>query len=319
MARVVMIPTGLAEWHGLPGAFRRLFPEHTFEVLPSAREMEAAPDRYPLDGFTSTRLTDAHEQRPPESARELIARAAQTALGDTRARVTPADLVIVLDDLEPANADQPDRVVRVMRAAVAAHLAGLTLDRIRETTARALCERVSFHLAAPMIEAWFFADPAGLDRAMGAARHASRANHFTPGSDPEDFSVTDPAYAAATEADCPAWITRGRKKGDRPRWLSPSLDRTRHPKAYLQWLCHCPGERSCTGYQERREGVAALSALDWGAVWRVGRAQMPFLFALVADIAEATGTAPVPGAWLGARAPLTDPFVVREGALLRNV
>jgi hypothetical protein len=319
MARVVMIPTGLAEWHGLVGAFARLFPGHTFEVLPSAREMEAAPDRYPLDGFTSTRLTDAHEKRPPESALELIARAAQTALGDTRARVAPADLVIVLDDLEPANADQPDRVLRVFHAAARAHLAGLTVDRIRQTTADALRERVSFHLAAPMIEAWFFADPAGLDRAMGAARHTSRTNRFIPGSDPEDFSVADPAYASATEADCPAWTSRGRKKGDRPRWLSPSLDRTRHPKAYLQWLCHCPGDRSCTGYQERVQGAAALRTLDWSSVWGMGRAQMPFLFALIADIAEVTGTAPAPGAWPGARAPLTDPFVVRAGALLRNV
>lgn len=74
--RVAFLPTGRTEWHGLPRAFERLFPGHEFEVVPSATEVADHGDRYPLDGFTSCRLSAAHLAKPPEAATLLVQRAA---------------------------------------------------------------------------------------------------------------------------------------------------------------------------------------------------------------------------------------------------
>lgn len=223
--RVALLVTGRTEWHGLAIALRRLFPGHDFTTVPTEREALSSPDQFPYAGFTSTRLTEADEADPPESALEVVGRAAQEALGDRRAN--RADVVMVLDDLEPANTHQPGRVVQVFRSAVERHLADL--QGSRESTRRALRERVSFHLVVPMIEAWFFGDPGALAKAgVPATRPPSLAV-----TDPEAFETSDAAYAAATEAFCPCWVSRGRDKKRRPKWLGSS-SRRNHPKAYLQ-------------------------------------------------------------------------------------
>ena len=80
-----------------------------------------------------------------------------------------------------------------------------------------------------MIEAWFFGDPGALAKAgVPATRPPSLAV-----TDPEAFETSDAAYAAATEAFCPCWVSRGRDKKRRPKWLGSS-SRRNHPKAYLQ-------------------------------------------------------------------------------------
>lgn len=313
-----MIPTGLAEWGGLAGAFSRLFPGNAFEVLPSEQEMDADRDRYPLDGFTSNPLREHHEQSPPESAMELVSRAAGVAVGAGRARSPRADLVVILDDLELANAQQPARVIAVMRAAVTKHLGGLD-SRFQASTATALRERVSFHLAAPMVESWFFGDPAGLDRACASARHTTNANRFDDLSDPEDFTVHDPDYAAATEAACPEWVRRGRKKDQRPRWLSPGVQRDRHPKAYLQWLCLDGTSPKGTGYKESVHGVAALRALDWSGLLARDASHLAYLRSLIADVADVVGQPPATGVQTGKPAALTSHQTGTTGRVLRNL
>ena len=319
MARVVMIPTGLAEWHGLPGAFRRLFPEHTFEVLPSDEELVADPDSYPLDGFTSCALSEASEREPPESAQELVSRAAGAAVGDERARVEGADLVVILDDLEPANVGQPDRVVRVIRAAVAAHLASVLLPH-RDKTRDVLRAKVSFHLAAPMIEGWFFGDPDGLERATRGVRCATNANRFAATADPEGFVVDDPDYASATESACPTWVRKGRKRRQCPRWLSPAIDRMRHPKAYLQWLCLDGNASHGTKYKESDHGAAALRDIDWAALLgREDPAHLQFLSALVSDVADAVGVHPQTGPLTRATSPWTTSRTSDPARVLRNL
>jgi hypothetical protein len=108
--RVALLPTGRTEWHGLSDALRRLFPSHDFYVLPEELVFHSTG---PFDGFTSFSLTAKHEgEYLPENATNLVGRAAQEALGDGSRR-EPADAVVVLDDLELANRQQPDRVVRV--------------------------------------------------------------------------------------------------------------------------------------------------------------------------------------------------------------
>src|SRR5690606_4664340 len=81
------------------------------------------PDHFPYPGFTSAPLTSTHLHAPPESARELVSRAAQEALGDRRHAA--ADLVVIVEDVELANMTQLDRVVAVMRQAVEMHLSEL--------------------------------------------------------------------------------------------------------------------------------------------------------------------------------------------------
>jgi len=279
--KIALLVTGRTEWHGLATALRCLFPEHHFYTVPTEQEAASYPDQFPCSGFTSTQLTEAHEGAPPESAQELVERAAQEALGDRRARA--ADLVMVLDDLELANAHQPARVVRVFRRAVECHLAGQ--QGARERTQQALRQRVSFHLIVPMIEAWFFGDPGALAKAGVPPGKPSPALVM---ADPEVFETDDAAYAAATEASCPCWMSKGRDKKRRPKWLG-DLPRKNHPKAYLQWLCIDGDDRSCTTYDEVDAGKRALAELNWAVILNEPRLRFHYLRALLADLSQALG------------------------------
>lgn len=273
--RVALLPTGRTEWHGLPVALQRLFPAHELYVLPGAAVFRSTG---PFDGFTTSTLTEKHEHEDeylPESATDLVGRAAQEALGDGPHRGA-ADAVLVLDDLELANRHQPARVARVFRRAVEYHLAGL--QGARERTARTLRERVSFHLVVPMIEAWFFGDR----QALRVAGVPDDLEPILDGAGLEDFRTLDVRYEGAREVDCPIWIAKGRKKADRPKWLG--AQRERHPKGYLQWLCRDGAAKNCTSYDESHRGAEALKQLDWAAV--LGSRSVGYLGALVEDLAD---------------------------------
>jgi hypothetical protein len=313
--KVALLPTGRTEWHGLAPALGRLFPEHEFYCLPTDAEVRSDPDRFPYPGFTSAPLTSAHLNTPPESARELVSRAAQEALGDRRRAA--ADLVFIIDDVELPNTAQLHHVVAVMRRAVEAHLSELERVGHHERTAAVLRQKVSFHLIAPMIEAWFFADEGAL---AAAGVPTGTAVHFDAATDPEVFVTSDQAYLHATEADCPTWaaMPTQRQKKLRPKWLG-SQPRERHPKGYIQWLCRAPDERNCTGYSETAGGGAALAGLSWEAIAARAPAHLPLLRALVEDLAD--GLKVEPSLDLGH--PQGNPPTTRRGApreaLLRNI
>jgi hypothetical protein len=266
--RVAFLPTGRTEWHGLPGAFSRRFPGHVFEVVPSAIEVASHGARYPLDGFTPPPLTAAHLTRPPEAATLLVERAA-TVLMDR----DPPDLLVILDDLELANRDQPEHVVRVFRAAVEQHVTDP--DPRRQRARDRLATRASFHLIAPMVEAWFFADPAAL-----AVAGVTEPYRLVSDRGLEQFTTDDPSYLAATENDCPGWQMR-RQRSQRPKWLGD--DRMFHPKGYLLWLTRDATAKTCTRYRESQGGAQALEALDWDALH--AQPAMNFLNALCEDLA----------------------------------
>jgi len=311
--RVALLVTGRTEWHGLPGALGRLFPGHEFYAVPTPEEVQSYPDRFPCTGFTSTLLTLHQEQSAPESARELVGRAAQEAMGDGR-RYLAADIVMVLDDLELHNRHQPARVAQVFRRAVSEHLAGLQGARAR--TAAMLQAKVSFHIIVPMIEAWFFED-------RGALTTAGMPPVATPllaAQDVEAFQTNDPAYLAATEAACPCWaITR--KKPTRPKWLG-DLPREHHPKGYLQWLCLDGAKKNCTTYDETEGGGNALRGLDWASVLAQPAAQSRYLRAFLADLADGLGQSPTTGAVAedpGAPAPVTRMSARPQAHVLRNL
>ncbi len=316
--KIALLPTGRTEWHGLPGALKNLFPAepaHEFYVVPTAAEIRSNPDGFPYPGFTTTPLRAAHETSPPEAAEELVGRAAQEALGDRG--VSPADLVIVLDDLELANSGQADRVCRVFCAAVQGHLAKLGAGGRSTRMQKIFRERVSFHLLVPMIEAIFFADPGAL-KTSGVPE--AMPVDFAPTCDPEDFQTSDTMYLAETAAACPCWsgLPRHRQKRLRPKWLG-DVDRARHPKGYLQWLCRDGEASNCTRYNESSDGGKALAGLDWAAVMRRPAEQMQYIRAFVADLEDALGQAPITGAVAGQQARDTSRFTPRTRPVLRNL
>lgn len=283
--RVGIVVTGETEYYGIAEAMQALFPRHIFDCLPL--DKRTLKDTSLYNGFTSNRLRSEHIQEPPETCRELIALAAQEALGDGRRR-QPYDLVVILDDLELCNADQPEIVVEVMKAAANKHLDSL-LGRKRVRIEQAFKERVSFHLIAPMIEAWFFIDPKALERA-GVASLDSVV--FDDGTDPESFFTLDEDYRNAAASLCTvlAQLQARRKKKDKnkPKWLD-NPDRCQHPKGYIQWLARDPQNRKCTTYKESEHGASALKKLDWSKALMRSQEHLRFIKALVEDLESGLG------------------------------
>jgi hypothetical protein len=316
--RVALLPTGRTEWHGLPRALQRLFPGHDFYALPTEEEIRSHPESFPSPGFTSSTLSLVHESSPPESASDLVARAAQAALGDSRRRAAAADLVVVFDDVELVNAHQPDRVARVFRAASNRHLNALH-EPIATRTRNAFRDRVSFHLLAPMIEALFFADPAALAQAGVAG---GRTVGFAAACDPEQFQTTDAAYLAETEASCRCLVSMGlppnRRRKLQPKWFDTAT-RARHPKGYLQWLCLDGAAKNCTMYHETQGGSRALAGLNWLTLVSRPANHVQYVRALLADLADGLMQTPTTGPVSGLQAPLTSRFTSRNPHTLRNL
>lgn len=312
--RVALLPTGRLEWAGLPTALERLFPGHTFTALPSTAEVEVDPSCYPMPGFTGSTLSADHELSPPPVAVNLVQRAWRAVHPTEDDR--PCDLAVIVDDLELFNAHQPDRVVRVMRAAALSFLERFQTPKTRARVAAVLREQVSFHLAAPMVESWFFGDSGALRRA-GVPQETTV--YFGATDDPEAFETYDPHYLAATQTDCPALLARptSRQKKLRPKWLG-ELPRERHPKGYLQWLCRAPALDCCTTYSETHAGVDALKALSWGALLSRPN-QLGMLRALIEDLTDALGSTPSAPLAPGAVFPLTSRHALPQSPTLRNL
>ncbi|AKT41399.1 hypothetical protein [Chondromyces crocatus] len=288
--RVKLIPTGRCELIGLPECLGRLFPDHTFEAVPARVDPDGT--QLPFDGFTSGRLTST---LMPGNLLRLVQQLASEVHPGRDGNA--ADLAVLIDDLELENIDQPGLVVERVRSAVRQHLDQLGQ---RENAAKvahvreALLERASFHLASPMIEAWFFGD-------LEALKHAGIPDDRLPpqlraGIDLEHFETDHEAFSSDDGTHCTAMHASARRGSPpRPRWMLkarpdlPHYQRERHPKAYLTWLCRNAEEkRCCSTYRETHEGAAALRALRWEQVLQTpghGR----FARALLRDLADILG------------------------------
>ncbi|MCB9703592.1 MAG: hypothetical protein H6711_16985 [Myxococcales bacterium] len=294
------------EWRGLADALLRLFPDSEFVAIPPAG---------PLDSFTSCDVRKLVDRLQENNADRLLRRAAVEAMKGGRQRF---DLVVILDDLELENVGQPGLVVDVMRRAVSKHLDALPTNDpgLRRRTAEALVNKVSFHLAKPMTESWIFGDPQGhVNAGARIGQPKLRA-----GIDLEEFETDDAEYAAAGGHCCAAWLAlpEDKRRECRPLWLRPA-ERTRHPKAYMAWLCRSPNERNCTVYRESHEGARALGLLEWSEVLGPDLDKMPFLRALVEDLADGLDQEPAVGPIYTRGAPETCRFTRREAPLLRNI
>ena len=288
--RVDLLVTGRAEAAGLAEALDRLFPGHEFRYV-----WRNEKDRELFPGFTTGPLPARPSQALPQVRKiveEILAR-----LVATRRRSQRPDFVVVLDDLELVNAHRPAVATQVFAEQVRAHLEFLEqvrdsgfVDRCRD----ALREKASLHFANPMVEAWFFADPGALSQ-CGVADTSQV--EWNDSGDPEDFETTETTYLSATESDCPCWQSlesNRKKKKLRPKWLG-DLNRSRHPKGYIQWLCRDGAARTCTRYQETKNGGAALAGLDWALVLARPDDHFAYLRALVDDLADALGEDPITG------------------------
>jgi hypothetical protein len=231
------------------------------------------------------------------------------------ARAKVLDLVFVLDDLESANRDQPGVVVDSVRAAFLSHVDGYRSDESRyHALRRAVREKVSFHLAVPMIEAWFFGAPQALTQ-LGV--FGDTPYHIRSG-DPEDFESTDRAYIAAADTVCSEWCRRRRPRADRPKWVGAGQARVFHPKGYLQWLLLEPAEKNCTRYREGVAGTDALAPIAWQRLLGSPSAFL-FLRAMVQDLSLGLGQEPSVESWAGQVSHLTAVGATRTDPVLRNL
>jgi hypothetical protein len=269
MARVVLITTGKMEERALAASLHRLFPAHEFHSPPR------------LDGFTSATLPPAHEPRLRpltnlnKFANTLIGRVAGGRRDDP-----PADFVLGVDDVELANARAPERITGSLRNALATNLPQWQHTEQLRTDLAARC---SFHLMAPMTEAYFFADPQALARATAPSAHHPCC--FDPSArDVEEFYIDDPPFLTPANSPQP----------QRYDWRR--ANRELHPKHYLEYLT----DETLAGrgrYDEVQHGAPALAELEWAEVIRHDIARPTpfarFARSLLADLADMLGTAPL--------------------------
>lgn len=297
--RVALLPTGEAEFRGLPRALKALFPSHDFVCE------GRAPER-PHFGFTSSVVDPARAAQRGSKLRQMIDLVAALLSSGSRGRY---DLVFILEDLELANALQPQRVIEAVRAAVHAHLAEPRIDNARNPLPDALRRRASFHLAVPMLESWFFGDLACLAQAPEPPQEL--APKLVASCDPEHFLTDDPHYEADDGSAC--------TDSESARWSRlDALARPAHPKSYLEWLCKAPGARRCTSYREVVGGVRCLATMDWFNVL-AHPSRFQYLRAFVADLADGLGETPVALVPEHLEAPLTRRRHDPSGPLLRNL
>jgi hypothetical protein len=289
MKTVKLIVTGDLEAAALHHALRRIFCDIELSIAVK------------LDGFTSAELTEVPLLGGPTASDvEKLALKLVTEVEPGR-RDRPPDMAILVDDLELCNQARPERAVAHVRRAVEHHLERLPWPSraSRDRACARIRERCSFHLLDPMIETYFFGEPAALVRA-GAKRPSSVEPRVT---DLERFVTSDAAFLARPDS----------LPGEElPPWARPQ--RARHPKHYLQFLCD-PSGAVRRAYQEVRDGSKALGSLAWEEVLK-HQQHVRFLRSLILDIADRFDEREIALRFTGDAHPLTWPG---EGTVLRNI
>ncbi len=301
--RVSLITTGVMEFRGLANALRRLFPAHVFDAEPNT------PGK-PFNGFTSCQVQSLNAGDPDGNGVRML-RAALGTVTPANASTPAYDLSVIVDDLELVNKTNESVLFEHVRES-ARRIIGSVRDAANGTVvATRLREKVSFHLAAPMMESWFFGDFAALRTEVPTAHWPP---NITANRDPEDFLTNDPPYENDTGAACQTTTQSPRRP--RPFWLIPA--RSEHPKAYMKWLLRDPALATCSKYMESQEGVRILERLDWTAVL-AQPTWFPYLRALVRDLELALGPPAFDIAPGGNEAPWTSISQPRVYPMLRNI
>lgn len=292
MTLVRLIVTGETERHALGTFLQRFFPKIDIE-------MELA------SSFTSCRVSQA---TAVTKALPLVDKLAQQVIaavdpGRKKPNGSVPDLVVVVDDLELFNLDQPDVVISSFRSAIQRSVprAWPTLARQKRCLER-LKERASFHLFCPMLEAYFFTSNAAL-RAAGIQSQS----HLVPEKDIEDFETCDAAYLSR-HAALPGGISDGVLRPQTKVWFA------KHPKEYLKYLV--AGNDGTGVYRETQQGVAALQTLAPAEALAI-ETHRRFLRSLIYDVADALNL-PLPDELRGECHPETSGHS-KIDRLLRNI
>lgn len=314
--RVALIPTGKLELLGLKPALDRAFPGHDFHCVPFA-------GNDPFRSFTSATLPLATLHEKDSSLSELIG-----AIVDQLYPEPKSDIVFALDDLELRNRGNETIVVDEFRLGVARHIERVKLSNPTDALSiqQLLRSSASFHLSAPMIESWLFADPDGPANAHAPAAHLPP--RLVQGKDPEEFETDDREYSADTGKCCtktpPKALPPNRRTDKTPEWLktdSPQekvkIRREIHPKRYMAWLCRSGQEKNCSTYSDRA-GAVSLQQLAWGRVLETPT-HMCFLRALLFDLADALGSPPAGFSLAGHQNALTSLKPRLSPRVLRNL
>jgi hypothetical protein len=285
---VQLIVTGHMEEIALADALKKAFPSLSF-----SRTIR-------LDGITSVNFALAPHSPAISQLADKLASALVAAVDPGR-KGTPEDMAIVIDDLELANLNQPEVVVKYFRNAVIRCVQNrwtnqkrqeLCFDRVRE--------RCSFHLFVPMAEAYFFGEvPDALVRAGATLTSTVSGKDM----DVENFLVTnDTNYLTAPKGTS--------------FWAKNQTDRAQHPKRYLDYLC-CPdiNTNKKARYRETHGGIKALKTLNWDSVLLGNSPSGAYLRALFDDISWRFN---LPNPYPGFCAPITT-YKIEQDNILRNL
>jgi hypothetical protein len=192
MPSIALIATGECEHRALGASLQRVFEGTDLEIAPAFRR--------PVPSITSNHLG----YPGPTSGDTQLDRFVASVMATVEHRDAP-DFVFAIDDLELANVATAHHVTQLVSDAFHRYLGATPTHR---ELAR-LRERCSFHLLCPMLEAYFFGEPAALHRAGG-----TQPPILDPTRHLEAFHVMDPAFLQPGDAR------------DHP-WRRP--DRARHP------------------------------------------------------------------------------------------
>ncbi|MCP4123949.1 MAG: hypothetical protein GY751_19550 [Bacteroidetes bacterium] len=256
--------------------------------------------RYSLSA-TSYRLRSLEENNSNLSSNMMsIARGMLAEAYPGRTGI-PADLVIVIDDVELHNLKQEYIIAEHFRAAIEHIIQDKQYNRREEERCRdRLREKCSFHLLKPMVESYFFGDTNALRNAGVPDTEKPKLVHPT---DVEQFETNDPA-----------WLPICREINKKQHWWWYN---ERHPKHYLEHLIKRSSQNKEL-YEETNQGRKALEDIAWVQVPKC-QSDAPFIRSLFEDIAD----------WFGIQNPLgageTNPYfyparaVNRAALLLRNM
>lgn len=294
MARIKLIVTGDMEKAALHESLRRIFPPQ--RLCENGEDYEDVVWDRPqkLDCATSHQLLQGGKLSTPMLA---LAQAMLSEVGIGKTR-NPADLVVVIDDVELGNLGREAIVVDHFRRAL-----NEKLDKYepvpRQRYLLLLQQKCSFHLLRPMVESYLFGDAAALVASGVPANEAP----MLVSTDVEQFETNDPQ-----------WLPTCHAKNAGPRPGVPSWRHELHPKHYLE---HLTG-RGPVVFDETTYGQRALLSLEWAGVPTLP-AETPFVRSLFEDLAD----------WFGVPNPLgpgsLDPrfcpikTVRRTTLLLRNL
>lgn len=292
--RIRFIVTGDLERAAMVSSVSRWFARETA----ADEAIEWLPPRK-VNAATSHRLTASKAPSHPMRtlARAAIAEACEGKHGE------PADLVVVVDDVELHNLDQPAVLCAHFRAAVEAEIIARQLSATAEQRLRdRVRARCSFHLLCPMVEGYLFGETAALVRAGCAAD-----------IEPKRAQPDIEAFESCDERWRPEWEAENARKAAPPDPM-PWWREQCHAKHYLEHLV----ARGGGFYDETIGGAQAFAALDWPRVPAHPTAAA-FARAMFEDISDAIGCPNPLGA--GGMSSLTYPArsVNRMSLLLRNM